>query len=75
MQDLSKPDVKNIDAQYDEVTLEKHQNKHNFNIKSDHTSKGKCEMNMVDCLAYGTVSESSRPQGASTTETGVYEAV
>ena len=66
LQDLSKADIKIIDAQYDEVTLEN---------KSDQTFKGKCEMNMMDCLAYGTVSESSRPQGASTTETGVYEAV
>ena len=31
---------------------------------------------MVDCLAYGTVSESSKPQGTSTSEigTGIYEA-
>ena len=55
---------KNNVAQYDEGTLEKHQN---FNAKSDHTCKRKSEINMVDCLAYGTLSESSKPG------TGVYE--
>ena len=53
------------------------QNKHKFITKSDHNSKGKSEMNMVDCLAYGTVSEISKHHGTSISETGtgVYEAI
>ena len=57
--------------------LWKSKNKHNFKTIYDQSSKGKIEINMVDYLAYGTVSESSKPQGTSTSEirTGVYEAI